>query len=179
MLLRQVDDFAFAVPAEAIAKSLMANIDNHLWIRIKYLGILTMFNGMDVSQSQYYLKIHCTTHLTRIVHTHQWTEHSQTPHPIPYPADNVYTKNLDIATPPNNEKEQQQLRQQHGIHYRQVIGELIWPMVKCRLDISFHTMKLSQFMANPASAHYQDLRQLGSSIAKTLDLGTYYWRDEP
>jgi hypothetical protein len=64
MLLRQMDDFAFAVPTEAIAKSLVSNIDNHLRIRIKYLGILTMFNGMDVSQSQYYLKIHCTTYLT-------------------------------------------------------------------------------------------------------------------
>jgi hypothetical protein len=65
------------------------------------------------------------------------------------------------------------------MHYRQLIGEFIWPMIKCRPDISFHVTKLSQFMANPAEAHYQALRSIGSYLANTIDTGIYYWRDTP
>jgi hypothetical protein len=78
-------------------------------------------------------------------------------YPIPYPADNNYSKNLDTAKPPNNPKEQLKLGKHYNMHYRQLIGEVIWPMVKCHPDISFHITKLSQFMANPARAHYQAL----------------------
>jgi hypothetical protein len=65
------------------------------------------------------------------------------------------------------------------MHYRQLIGEFIWPMIKCRPDISFHITKLSQFMANPAEVHYQALRSVGFYLANTLDTGIYYWRDVP
>jgi hypothetical protein len=100
-------------------------------------------------------------------------------YPIPYPADNNYSKNLDTAKPPNNPKEQLKLGKHYNMHYRQLIGEVIWPMVKCHPDISFHITKLSRFMANPARAHYQALWSIGSYLANTLDTGIYYWRDVP
>jgi hypothetical protein len=64
-----------------------------------------------------------------------------------------------------------------GFSYRQVIGEIIYPMMKCRPDISFHATKLSQYMDNPAAIHYQALRLLCSYLAATITDGIYYWRD--
>jgi len=179
MLLRQVDDFAFAVETEEIGKSIVTAIDQHLRIRIKYLGVLTMFNGMDITQTQYYIKIHCTTYLNKIIHQHNWQESTHKPYQIPYPADNTYCKILDTALPPDTVQSQKQLSKHYNMHYRQIIGEFIWPMIKCRPDISFHITKLSQFMANPAEAHYQALRHVASYLANTTDHGIYYWRDQP
>jgi hypothetical protein len=112
MLLRQVDDFAFAVETETIGRNIVNNIDQHLRIRIKYLGVLKMFNGMDITQTKYYIKLHCTSHITRIIQQHQWTETTTKLYPIPYPADNTYTKLLDTAIPPDTITAQQNLSQQ-------------------------------------------------------------------
>jgi deoxyuridine 5'-triphosphate nucleotidohydrolase len=179
MLLRQVDDFALAVDREATGKNNFNDIDKHLRIRIKYLGVLKLFNGMDITQTKYYLKLHCTTYLTKIIQTHQWNEATPKHNPIPYPANNSYAKALDLAIPQDTPAGQQQLSRQYNMHYRQIIGEFIWPMIKCRPDISFHITKLSQFMANPAEVHYQALCSVGSYLANTLDTGIYYWRDVP
>ena len=72
----------------------------------------------------------------------------------------------------------QTLKHKMGFHYRQVIGEIIYPMMKCRPDIAFHATKLSQFMENPAEVHYVALRQLCEYLAQTLTDGIYYWRTQ-
>ncbi len=69
-------------------------------------------------------------------------------------ADDAYTKQLEKAIPPSNDKDKLTLGQTMTIHYRKLIGELVYPMVKCHHDYSFHVIKLSQFMANPAPEHY-------------------------
>jgi hypothetical protein len=66
-----------------------------------------------------------------------------------------------------------------GFHYRQVIGEVLYPMTKCRPDVAFHITKLSQYMDNPAEEHYLTLRQLCKYLASTLTDGIYYWRLRP
>jgi len=71
MLLRQVDDFAFAVETETNGRNIVNDIDQHLRIRIKYLGALKMFNGMDITQTKYYIKLNCTSYITRIIQQHQ------------------------------------------------------------------------------------------------------------
>jgi hypothetical protein len=65
------------------------------------------------------------------------------------------------------------------INYRQVIGLWIWPMIKCRPDISFHISKLSQSLANPAKEHYEAIKLLSQYLAMTIEEGLYFWRDEP
>jgi hypothetical protein len=168
MLLRQVDDFAFAVKKKEICRNIVTAIDKHLRIRIKYLGLLKMFNGMDITQTRYYSKIHCTTYLSKIIQQHNWQESTKKPYPIPYPADNTYSKILDTASPPDTVQLQKQLSKDYDTNYRQPIGEFIWPMIKCRPD-----------MANPAEAHYQALCQVASYLANTINHGIHYWRDQP
>lgn len=65
------------------------------------------------------------------------------------------------------------------LHYQKLIGELVYPMVKCRPAYSFHIIKLSQFMANPAALHYEALKQVTIYIYHTIDDGIYYWWDHP
>jgi len=181
LLLRQVDDFAAAVPNETIGKALINNIDQHMRIRIKYQGQLTMFNGMDIVQTRHYIKIHCGTYLRKALGNHSYlvaNAKSKT-YPIPYPADHAFTTKLDTAVPPETEAAQRQLSQQMNINYRQVIGLWIWPMIKCRPDISFHISKLSQSLANPALEHYEALKLVSQYLAMTIEEGLYYWRDEP
>ena len=144
LLLRQVDDFAAGIMTEDIGKILINNIDQHLRIRIKYQGQLTMFNGMDIVQTHDYIKLHCGTYIKKALgnHSNLVTDAKTKPYPVPYPADHQYTTNLDTAIPPQTETEQQQLSKKMNINYRQVIGLWIWPMIKCRPDISFHISKL-------------------------------------
>jgi len=179
LFLRQVDDFALATTKTESAQHLITTIDQHMRISIKHLGLLTLFNGMDILQTKYYIKIHCATYLAKIRTNHNWSKSRSTSQPLPYPADNAYTKELDTATPPTTEEERQQLESKYKFKYRSLIGEIIWPMIKCRPEISFHITKLSQSMANPADAHYHALHQVLEFLLLTPDEGIYYWRDEP
>jgi len=62
-------------------------------------------------------------------------------------------------------KEKQILKAKIGFKYRQVIKELIYPMMKCRPIISYHATKLSQYMENPAEEHYAAVRLLCEYLA--------------
>jgi hypothetical protein len=66
-----------------------------------------------------------------------------------------------------------------GFNYRQVIGEIIFPMMKCRPEIAPHAIKLSQYMENPAKQHYEALRDILAFLAHTVNDGIYYWWKTP
>ena len=164
-----------------IGKHLINAIDQHMRIRIKYQGQLQMFNGMDIVQTRYYIKIHCGTYLRKALgnHSHLVADAKSKLYPIPYPADHAYTTKLDLAVPPATEAEQRRLSNEMKINYRQVIGLWIWPMIKCRPNISFNISKLSQSLANPAREHYEAIKHVSQYLAMTIDEGLYFWRDEP
>jgi hypothetical protein len=141
-----------------------------------------MFNGVDVIQSKYYIKIHCGTWLFKTLKNLGWllpSDAHRKVNPLPYSADHTFGKALDTATPPTTEAEQAELSNEMGIHYRQVMGLFMWPMVKTRPDYSFHITKISQAMNNPTRQHYQAIRSIGEYPAHTLDDGIYYWRTKP
>ena len=52
-------------------------------------------------------------------------------------AESKFSRQMEEATAPTDPKEQIKLRHEMGIHYRQVIGELLYAMVTCRPDFSF------------------------------------------
>lgn len=179
LFLRQVDDFALATTHSTTAEQMITNIDSHMRISIKNLGLVTLFNGIDVLQTKYYIKIFCATYLAKVQKNHNWTPSHRQTYPLPYPADNTYTKMLDTAEPPTTDADKKQLEDKHNIKYRSLIGEIIWPMIKCHPEISYHITKLSQAMANPADAHYSALLQVLQFLMQTQDDGIYYWRDQP
>jgi len=155
LFLRQVDDFAAAAKTEEIAMNLFHKINSCLRINIKILGKVDRFNGMDIHQTRDYIKLTCERYLQKMLKSHEWLDTSTNPDkPTPLPSDNHFMQALENAVTPNTTDEKALLQLKMGFHYRQVIGEVLYPMTKCRPDVALHITKLSQYMDNLAEEHY-------------------------
>ena len=176
LFLRQVDDFAVACKTPSIARALIERIGKYLSVPLHDLGIISKFNGINIQQSQDFIKISCEDFIDRVLDHHQWHEQITQHNPIPMRDESTYLAQLEIATPPTL-KEQEQLRTEF-FNYRQVIGEAIYAMTVARPDISPAVIKLAQYSNNPAKIHYQSLRILMKYLALTKTRGIYFWRNK-
>ena len=181
LFLRQVDDFAVAAANKEVAGEVIKTIDKYMSIKIKDLGSLTRYNGVDVLQTRHFIKLHNPTYIKKIIHEHKWMIDDQhvPSHPTPMSDDREYMRKIETATPPPTEQEQRQLQVNMKFNYRQAIGELIYAMVTCRPDISFPLIKLSQHSANPAQIHYEAVVNIFRYLHATIDDGIIYWRKTP
>ena len=180
LFLRQVDDFAIACEDTELAKNVISAIDASMSIEVKYLGLISRYNGVDVTQTRQYIKISNATYIDKISLNHPWIEDS-TPageFPIPMISDPAYQKKLESSTPlaPH---ELAKLQGQLGFTYRQAIGELIYAMVTCRPDISFALTKLAQYSDKPASIHFEAVQKVYLYLIATKNDGILYWRKQP
>ena len=176
--IRQVDDFAIGCRDRAIADDIINIIDGKMTIKLKPLGIISRFNGIDVTQTRDYIKISNTTYFSKILEDKlQPTTPSHT-YPIPMNSDPAYNRRIEEAVP-LTDKELQKAEKKFGFSYRQGIGELIYGMVTCRPDISFPLIKLSQYSTKPALEHFEAVQELYNYIRSTKSDGIYYWRTTP
>jgi hypothetical protein len=114
------------------------------------------------------------------VEHHEWQQEHTANLPIPMRNDSTYQANLKLSYGPEDVKEQQELETQMGFSYRQAIGELIFAMTICRLDISPAVIKLSQYSEAPARCHYQAAKAIFTyNLYATKHDGIYYWRPPP
>ena len=101
LFLRQVDDFAIAVPNAKTSNILMDMIDDRLMIPIKFQGYLDMYNGIDIPQTCYYIKINLKTFIDKIFKPYLATWMKNTyPSPAqstPLPSDPVWLKKFNAA----------------------------------------------------------------------------------
>jgi hypothetical protein len=134
---------------------------------------------MDIHQTRYYVKLTCEKYLIKMVKGHEDLLQHIPVNAVPLPADSAYIRELENASLPATMTEKLELKEQMGFNYRQVIGEIIFPMMKCQPDIAPYAIKLSQYMENPAREHYQTLRDILAFLANTPDEGIYYWQKEP
>jgi len=182
LFMRQVDDFAIATGTEDTAKQIIADINEHIRLPIKFLGKVTRFNGMDIEQTKEYVKVHCSTYLSKLGQAYKSLIDTYPPlpnQPIPFHADPAYLKKLIHLSEPQTPSDVEQLEQRMGIKFRRVMGEIMFPMVKCRPDISPHAIILSQFMNNPSEIHFQAVKDVLRYLVHTHNAGTHYWRDIP
>jgi hypothetical protein len=101
LFLRQVDDFAVASTDKEHAMALINAINEKMQIEVKHLGTITRFNGMDIHQTKYYVKLTCEKYLTKMLKGHHdLIKHIPTT-PVPLPADPTYIRNLENATVPS------------------------------------------------------------------------------
>mmetsp|Transcript_29198 Transcript_29198/g.41778 ORF Transcript_29198/g.41778 Transcript_29198/m.41778 type:complete len:582 (+) Transcript_29198:2850-4595(+) len=180
LFLRQVDDFAVAAKDRQCAEQLIDAINNKMRIQVKHLGIIDRFNKMDIQQTRHYVKLTCTKYLQKVIKNHRdLLTNPINILPVPLHADSTFIKQLEQAPVPNTTTEKLQLKQKMGFNYRQIIGELIFPMMKCRPEIAAAAIKLSQYMENPAEIHYKATLGILEFLSTTIDDGIYYWRREP
>jgi hypothetical protein len=99
--------------------------------------------------------------------------------PLPMKSYSTYQAILQLAEGPESIKEQQQLEMSMGFSYRQGIGEIIFALTICRIDISIAIITLSQYSERPAKEHYQAVKAIFVYLWHTKSDGIYYWRPSP
>ena len=150
-------------------------------IKIKNLGLLSRFNGIDILQTKHYIKLYNTTYINKISSNHQWLyEEVKQMHefPLPMNADNDYKRKLETSEP-LTEIELKTYEKEMGFAYRQAIGELIYAMVTCRPDIAFPVIKLAQYSTKPSTIHFEAVKDIFRFLNATKDEGIYFWRKTP
>jgi len=103
LLLRQMDDFSMASLSEAIANKTFSILQADLKQPLKLLGLLSMYNGLDISQSNRFVKVSCATYLRKILKGHGCEKATQKSH---------------IASPMNQEEVPKRTRDFIGAHGR-------------------------------------------------------------
>ena len=192
LFLRQVDDFAIAASHESIANKILDKIDDFLTFPIKRLGLLKLFNGVDIDQTSEYIKISVESYLNKIMEKHlqAWMnapdEFPLAQHgPTPLPTKKRFVEGFLAAegertadgTP--DMKYQRQMEAELKISYRSAIGEIIWAMTTCRPDVSHAAVKCSQFSSCPHKLHYHGVRHILKYLYQTKEDGITFWRSTP
>ena len=72
MILRQVDDFSVSAATQAACQVTIARIGEHLQVPLNGLGIIRKFNGVNILQSKWYIKISCEDYILKILMKHNW-----------------------------------------------------------------------------------------------------------
>ena len=178
-MLRQVDDFAVAAPTKELADKLFAEVQKGLKQPLKLLGVLTMFNGLDVTQGDKFIKLSCSTYITKILQGHNWLRptHSS-PLSSPMNHDKRYMTELEQAIGPTEAEPHLILQKEMGFSYRQAIGELLFAAITCRPDILYAIIKLSQYNNKPSRIHYLAVKRVFKYLRDTLHDGLHYWRQD-
>ncbi len=122
-------------------------IDDSLTIPIKRQGYLDMYNGVDVLQTKYYIKITVKMFIDKVFQKHigTWMKTSY-PSPnrsTPLPSDGDWLKKFNSAIGNPHKTHQSQLTKRMQLTYRSGVGELIWAMTTCRPDLAYTSIKLS------------------------------------
>jgi hypothetical protein len=178
---RQVDDFGVATTSKRCADILFDALDERLQIPIKRQGLITLYNGIDITQSRWYIKLSVGTYLRKVLepYMNDWLDMPTTKHPTPLGTNESFLKRLYSAVGDRDPKAQEALKKRMKFGFRNAMGELIWPMVTCRPDFSQAVVKCAQGSAFPSETHYLALKSILRYAAATIDDGIYFWRVEP
>ena len=113
LFMQQVNDFSIAAPAVQTADILMDLIDDKLKIPIKRQGYLDKYNGVDMQQTRYYIKISLKTYFDKIFEPYFATWMKMVyPTPAcwtPLPSDHAWLKKFNAAVGDPDDKVQAQL----------------------------------------------------------------------
>ena len=97
-------------------------------IEAKDLGILKRYTRVDIHQTKHFIKLSCKVYIDKIAERHTWLkDYTKEMHryPLPMHAETSYSRYMEEATAPTNDKHKIKLQIDMGIHYQQVIRELL------------------------------------------------------
>ena len=191
LLIRQVDDFALACPDAPSAQHIYDIIGKALQLPsetaapFEQQGVLGAFNGHDIDQTLTYTKLSATSYLRQVLKSHNWDKPANNesaagakPRPPMFP-DTVAPMYFDKTGPHESSPEHAILETLFGFGYRNLLGELLFAYVLCRLDIGYAITLLAKFSIAPSKLHYQALKHLAIYLRHTIDWGIIYWRPSP
>ena len=181
LLLRQVDDFATAAADASTCDTVLDLIDSHLKIPLKRLGLVTMYNGVNVEQTKHYIKLSCESYIDKISakHLDNWMRAFTVPpmNPTPLPTTSGFAKSFLSAV--GNAEDQVKLENRMKISYRSGVGELIYALVTCRPDISHAVVRCAQNCVHPHETHYHAVKHVLKYLYLMKAEGIYFWHETP
>ena len=165
LVCRQVDDFASGSAAKEAGKIFITVVRKYVQTEFHNMGIETVegyfehYNGIDVFQTEGYIKLGCESYLDRVFKTHGWdTEKSEPDQMIPLSPSKV-DQLQRLTGPPEKSPEAKKLMEEKKFAYRTLLGELVYAYVICRLDVGFAVCFLARFSNAPHAEHYDALKQ--------------------
>ncbi|KAI2495082.1 hypothetical protein MHU86_19437 [Fragilaria crotonensis] len=181
LICRQVDDLAIGSTNTDAIKDLVRVICADDGIDLRDEGILESFNGVDVEQTDRYIKISCESYIDKLLAHYGWASSSSREtdeKPIePISASTTQQMFDDYATAPHNGTDAYcDLETAAGFSYRSVLGALIYAYVVARPDIGYAVTTLARFSDHPAKIHYDALRRVARYLRMTKTWGLFYWR---
>lgn len=188
LVCRQIDDYAIASVTPDIATRLITFINDHATTEHHGIGtssdsdITNHYNGLDVHQTRDHIKLSCEVYIHRILQTHGWetpgARESDRHDSVPLSAD-AMNNIASLVGPEETSPDHAALEKSLGFSYRQVLGELTYAYVICRLDIGFAVTFLARFALAPHKEHYLALKNVVRYLRRTIDWGLIYWRSTP
>lgn len=92
-------------------------IDDELTMPMKRMGMVTLFNGVDVLQSKHFIKLSCQTYIKKMSAKHliEWMHDfkDMSIRPLPMPATESFMKKFNAAEGDPDERVQQSLQNEH------------------------------------------------------------------
>ena len=144
------------------------------------VGIYERYNGIDIVQTRDYVKLGCESYIDRLLQTHGWDAPKVKDPPNPVPLNPAVTNELmNLEGPPDKSEEAKELARRNGFSYRNVLGELIYAFVICRLDIGYAVCFLARFASKPHQEHFTALKNVCRYLRATKDWGIIYQRPTP
>ena len=100
--MRQVDDFLISARTKDIENEIIESIDSKMTIEIKPLGIINIFNGVDIAQTRYFIKVYNRRYIEKILRDKNWLDTSIPANNrkyIPMHNSTEYNKNIEMEIP--------------------------------------------------------------------------------
>jgi len=154
-ICQQVDDFAIASNSIAVGKYIIAKIDKKVTTSSK--GIGTEYNGIDVQQTQNYIKLHCKSYIEKVLLSHGWTEPSPSElmrhNIVPISPDTVsHLQNL--TGPLEHTKEHLEIENKAKFSYQGLLGELLYSYIVIHVEIGNATVPVQILFFSTYGALY-------------------------
>ena len=102
-----------------MAEEIINLIDEHMTIKVKPLGVITRFNGVDIHQMRHYIKINNVTYLKKILSDKKCSDYPSHHLPLPMNDDSNYNKEIESASP-LDDKELRQTEKEFGFSRLQI-----------------------------------------------------------
>ena len=141
------------------------------------MGLINDFNGIDIAQTNSYIKISCATYIDRLVTSHGWQEDRK----LKCDAKTIAPLNTEALKQVYEQKgplegtaEHLILEKKSGFSYRTLLGEMMYAYVTCRPDIGYAITLLSKFSSNPSQFHYTCLKNVARYLRATKAWGIRY-----
>ena len=119
------------------------------------------YNGINIFQSRDFVKISVESYINCMLQMHGWDEPKHNPKEPPkaVPLNPATVNKLLLLTgPPEKSAKAKAILDKVGFSYHNVLGELIFAYVICRLDIGYSVCFLACFSDSPHEEHYFALK---------------------